>query len=258
MGIVSFRQPVLPDDDRGVDAGLVQAAEHLHQAPERPAPTPWPPVDRRHDHLTRLRPEAPSGRNPQIHDHPLVERHDEPHPRVINLVPADDIGVRAFEHLDDPSLGAVAGPLHPHRHPIAVHRLIQIDTRHIDVVAAGFRGDESEAAGVDGEAADHQMHPIREAVAISADPDQITGVDEPCNLPAKPVAVGAGNLQGTHQLPDRRGVMHPGADAAGDRRGISVRPVRRIRHRASTTCKSPTLVPVGPVRTRSPSRSKYA
>ena len=115
------------------------------------------------------------------------------------------------------------------------------------------RGDEAETPGVHVHPAGHQVHPVGQPVAVSANPDQVAPLDQRGETAAQRRALLARPAEPIEQLPYRGGVIHGPADRVVQLVGGEH---RRRRYAISATCRSPTLVSVGPVRTRSPSASK--
>ena len=182
---------VLSQDDLGVDSGLVDAAEHLDHPSERTARGGRPLGDFDRHHVARRRVLALAGGNLDVHDQPAVERHDEAPARFVDVEPADRIAGAAFEDPDDPAFGAAVGnPLDPGDDAVAVHRLIEVAAGDEDVAGdlleRPVRHDEAEAAGVGGDPADDQVHPVGQAVAVATGLDELPAGDE---LAEKPLEV---------------------------------------------------------------------
>ena len=108
-----------------------------------------------------------------------------------------------------------------------------------------IRGHESEAARVHVHAAGNQVHPVGQPVAMTANANQIAPLDESPESAAKRRALIGAPSEPFHQLAHRGGMVHLPAQrieelVRGDHRGAG-------RHPINATCRSPTLVSVGPV-----------
>ena len=134
---VLVRQVVLADDDRGVDARLLEPAQHFGDAAERRARRGGPLRDLQRHHLARRRAVRLAARHFDVHHEPPVERHDEPAARGIEVVAADDALGPALEDPHDAPLDAiVARVLDPHDDAVAVHRLVQVVAGDVDALGA--------------------------------------------------------------------------------------------------------------------------
>ncbi len=81
----------------------------------------------------------------------------------------------AGEDPDHPAFPAAApAALDPHYHPVAVPGLFQVRGHQVNVLAAGLRGDEAKAVGVDGELPHHQVHLFGQAKAAALEGDQLS------------------------------------------------------------------------------------
>ena len=174
---------VLADDDLGVDARLVDVAEHLEHLADRSARRRRPAGDVDRDHVVRLRVALLAGRDLDVHDQPPVEGHDEARAGAVGLEAADDRRRAALEDAQDASFRALVGDaLDARDHAVAVHRLIQVAARDVDVAGhlldRPIRHDESEPARVGGDAPDDEVHPVRQAVAVAAGLDQLALGDQ--------------------------------------------------------------------------------
>ena len=160
---VHIRDPVLADDDLGVDALLVDVAEHFDNLADRTAGGRRPRRDFHHHHLSRFRRSRLAGRHVHVRDNAPIERLHKAKTGFRDIEAADDRGIAALEDANDPPLEPVLDrpALDAHEHAIAVHRLLDVGGRHIYVgrVAAGLVGNhEAEAGRVHLEAADHEVH----------------------------------------------------------------------------------------------------
>ncbi len=168
---------VLAQDDLGVDARLVDAAEHLRHPAERRTRGRRPPRDLDRHHVARRGAVALAVRDLDVHDQPAIERHDEAHAALVHVVAPDGIAGAALEDPDDPPLGAAVGdPLDARDDAVAVHGLVEIAAGDVDVagdlLVRAVRHDEAEAAGVRRDLADHEVHPVGHAVAVAARLDE--------------------------------------------------------------------------------------
>ena len=209
---VRIGDAVLADDDFGVDAGLLDVAQHVEHASERAARRRRVPRDLDHDHVARARVMALLAGDHHVHDHLAVERHQEAHPRFIDFEAADDARRPALEDADDPPLGPiVAGPLDPRDDVVAVHRLVQIGAGDIDVTGHAFdrpiRDDEPEAARMRLDAPDHQVHAVRKTEPVAPRLNQVTGLDEAVQEAFQGGPLLARDLQSLHQFAGRRGMV---------------------------------------------------
>src|SRR5437773_1179543 len=78
------------------------------------------------------------GWHEDIHEHPPIERNDEAHAVVVAVVAADEERVAAIEDPDDAPLDAapLLDALDPGNDPVAVHGLVEMRARHVNVAAA--------------------------------------------------------------------------------------------------------------------------
>ena len=121
----------------------------------------------------------------------------------------DRIAGAALENPHDPAFGAAVGnPFDPGDDAVAVHGLIEVAAGDVDVAADVFEGpirhDEAEAARVGGDPPDHEVHPVRQAIAIAAGLDEVTGGDELAEKALEGGALFAWNLEPLQQLAWRR------------------------------------------------------
>ena len=75
-------------------------------------------------------------------------------------------------------LAAAPAAFDPHHHPVAVPGLLQVHRGEVDVLAAGLRGDETEAVGVHREFPVHQVHLFGQAEAAALQGDQLALADQ--------------------------------------------------------------------------------
>ncbi len=208
---VRIRDAVLPDDDLVVHAGLVDPAQHLAHAPERPAGRRRPPRDLDDHHVRRRGVEMIAGRDLDVHDHPAVEWDDKPGPAGVDVVAADDGARAALENAQDAPLRAlVAEALHARDDAVAVHGLVEVAPCDVDVPLDALDGtvgnDEAEAARMGRDAPDHQVHPVRKTEPVAPGLDQVAARDQIGEQALERGAVVARNLQPLQQLA-RRGWM---------------------------------------------------
>jgi len=123
-----------------------------------------------------------------------------------------------------------------------------------EIVHRMVRSDESESARMNLHPAGHQVHPIGQAVAVAPNPDQIAALDEHGETAAQRRALLVRPAEPLQQLPHGRGVIHRSSNLI--EQVVRVEHRRGRRYAISATCRSPTLVSVGPVRIRSSSASK--
>ena len=85
------------------------------------------------------------------------------------------VGEAAGEDTNHPAfLAAAPAALNPHHHPVAVPGFFQVGGHQVDVLAAGLRGDEAEAVGVDGELPRHQVHFLGQTKAATLKRHQLS------------------------------------------------------------------------------------
>ena len=179
-GGVRVGNAVLADDDLGVDARRVDVAEHFGDAADGAARRGRPARELDDDHLARRRAAFLAGRHEDVHQHAPIERHDVAHAVLVAVVAADDPRVAALEDADDAPFDAAAflDPLDARDDAVAVHRLVQVRSRDVDVAAAVERplgDDEAVAAGMRLQPADVQVHLFGQAEALAANLDEIAG-----------------------------------------------------------------------------------
>ncbi len=212
---VSVGQAVLADDDGGVDAWIVDAAEHLDDPPDRPAGGARPPDDLDRHHLPGLRAARIGWRHRDVGLQATVERRDETDPRRVDIEPSHETTVGALEDLDDAALGPIAAAeaLDARDHAVAVHRLLNVRRRDEDIRLAGAAGavgsHEGVSPGVQLQPADDEVHLLGQAVALAAHLDQQPLVDEALELAPETGRQLARDRQDLHQLPRRRRVLGP-------------------------------------------------
>src|SRR6185436_1129649 len=102
------RDPVLADDDFGIDARSVDVAEHLGDTAGGPARRGWPPRQLHGHHLTGCRAALLAGRDEHVHQQSPLERYDVAHCVVVAIVAADEPLVAALQDANDPPFGAAA------------------------------------------------------------------------------------------------------------------------------------------------------
>ena len=101
------------------------------------------------NHLARLRVAAAVGRDHQVLVDAAVLRLDEPDAALL-VDAADDVAIRALQHVDDLAFRAAA-PVEAdsfRRHAIAVQHLVHLAGRQEEIVAAGIGNQETEPVRV--------------------------------------------------------------------------------------------------------------
>ena len=99
----------------------------------------------------------------------------KPRPVESTLEAADHAARRALEHLDDASFGAAvfAVALDAHHDAVAVQGFLEVVRGNEDVARQSFDRalgrDEAESRWMAVELADHQIHPVGQAVAVALD-----------------------------------------------------------------------------------------
>src|SRR5262249_28108464 len=205
---------VLANDDLGIDARGVDVAEDVGDVADR-APRRRRPARQLDDHHLAGRGAAfLPGRHEDVHQHAAIERGDVTHAVLVAVVASDDRRVAALEDPDDASFGAPAllDPFDPDHDAIAVHRFVQQRTRDVDVAAVlerTFGRDEAVSGRMGLQAADVQVHLLRQAEALAADLDQIAGVDERLDQSPESRALLTRHLENLQQLARAGGVVHP-------------------------------------------------
>ena len=204
---------VLADDDFGVDAGCIDVAEHLGDAPDGSARGGRPPCQLDHHHLAGRGAALLAGWDEDVHQDAPIERHDVPHAALVAVVAADDPLVAALEDADDASFGASAflDSLDPHHHPIAVHRLVQVRSGDVDVAAAverALRCNKPVAGRVRLQASHVEIHLLRQTVAVTANLDQIAGRDQRAHVALERGALLFRDLEDLNELAHSGRVVH--------------------------------------------------
>jgi hypothetical protein len=175
---------VFAKNDFGVNARVVDVAEHLDDAAGRPARRCRPARHLHGDHLSRFGVAGLIARDDDVRRQPFVERRDEPQSRRIDLVPPDDRDRRSLEHLDDAAFSAAVFTiaLDAHHDAIAVQRLLHVVRRDENILLQSFdrafRHHEADPGRMAVELADDQVHAIGQPEAIPFDLDQRPVVDE--------------------------------------------------------------------------------
>jgi hypothetical protein len=208
---------VLADDDLGVDARLVDVAKHFDDAAERASRGRRPARNFDDDHVPALRAVALVARNQHVHDEPAIEWDEEPHARFVDVVAADDPRRSAFKDADDASFGAVAaGPLDARDNAIAMHRLVQVCPRDVDIAVHALdravRDDESESARMRLDLADDKVHPVGQTEAVAARLNQLSGLDQRLQESCDGGPLFAGDFQALQELTGRCRMVHSVAD----------------------------------------------
>ncbi len=153
----------LADDDFGVDARLVDVAEHFGDPTDCAARGGRPPRELDDHHVARRCAAFLARRNEDVHQHAPVERRNVPHAVVAAFVAADDRLVRALDDPDDPAFGfaAVLDALDSDDDTVAVHRFVEERAGNVDVAPAVERPlgrDEPEAVGMRLQVSDVEIH----------------------------------------------------------------------------------------------------
>ena len=120
----------------------------------------------------------------------------------------------ALEDPDDPALepAAFLDALDPDDDAVAVHRLVQMRPRDVDVAAVlerPLRRHESVPRRVRLQPADVQIHLLGQTEALAANLDQLAGGDQGIDVPLEGRAFVARNLEQLEQLTDAGGMVHP-------------------------------------------------
>ncbi len=233
--------PVLADDHLEVDAGRIDVAEHLDDAPGRAARRRRPAGDRDRHHLAGLRALGLGRLDLDVDQDLLVERDDVAEARGVEDVAADDLCRGTLEHLDDAAFGpghrrpdraslraaAAIGALGDAGHAfeadddaVALHRLLEVDAGDVDVAADAFDGalgpDEAEALGAHVDASDHEVHPVGQPEVAAAGGDDRAGRDELLEPAAERRPVLARDLEPLGELRQGGGMVDLLADAGQD------------------------------------------
>ena len=180
-------------------------------------------------------------------DQPPVERHDVGQPGFVAVVASHQPFGRALQNAHDAPLGAVRGAaaLDARHHPVPVHRLVEVGAGDeqiaCDPLDRMLRRHESEPPGMDLHPAGGEPHAIGLSVAVAAHPDELAGGRPAppgggggcCAAPAAGAASAA--TRGRWRVIQRR--LHAGEQFFR----------WRYRHGINRTCRSPTLVAVGPI-----------
>ena len=129
-----------------------------------------------------------SRRNEDVHQHAAIERRHVSHAvgarcaarAVLAVVLPDNPLVAALEDADDPAFGAAAvlDPLDADDDPIAVHRLVEMRARNVNVAASlerPFRGHEPIPGRMRLQPPDVQIHLLGQAKPVAANLDEIAG-----------------------------------------------------------------------------------
>ena len=147
--------------------GAFDVAQHFGDAADRGARGRRPARQLHRHHLAGRRAAFLAGRNEDVHQHASIERRDVAHAVLVAVVAADDPLVGALEDADDPAFDAAAilDPLDPDDDAIALHRLVEIRTRDVDIAAGRFERtfgrDEAVAGLVRLQPADVEIHFFR-------------------------------------------------------------------------------------------------
>src|SRR6185295_9211169 len=97
----------------------------------------------------------------------------EAHPGLVDVEASDDRGGAALQDSNNPAFRAVvARPLDARHHAVAVHGLIEVvagnENVAADAVDRPIGDDEPETTRVRLDAADHQVHAVRQTEAVAA------------------------------------------------------------------------------------------
>ena len=268
IGGVLVGDAVFAQDDLGVDAGIVEPAEHLDHPPRRHPGRTRPALDLHGDHVAVGRRQ----RIPRCHLHvgvePGIERHDH---RAAALEPdlADDLGAAPLEDLQHPALGPAVGASSARSAPAPDRRASRRRgcprgrrRRRLPATSG------STNANPPAWPCSRPVISSRRSGRARRRPPIITRRavgDQALQEPAERRALARRDAESCGQR--ARCLWRPGMTADGGENRIGVghdgrgRGRRRQAYQAgeiSSTCRSPTLVPVGPGCQRSPSCAKYA
>ncbi len=217
LGAVRVGNLVLVDDDFGVDTRIVGISQDLDHAADRAARRGRPLRDLDNHHGVRLGVARFAARNPHVCGQPLVERD---HPRQagsFQIEPAHDRRRSSFDDLQDASLRAAvrALPLHANDDAIAMERAIQLVCGDDDVARHSFErligGDKADAGRGRLETADDLVHPLRQPVAVAAEPGQRAVARQVSELSLEGVSVFAADSQDANQLTSSGGMRNASA-----------------------------------------------
>jgi len=188
---VGIRQGVLPDDDPGVDARLVDGAENLDDASGWRTRRRRPARQLDDHHLPRCGPARISRRDLHVGQHPAIERDHVADASVVRLVAANERAVTALEDPDDPPFRAIAAlVLDPRDDTVSMEGFLDVRGRDVEILIAGaIRHDEAVAGRVHLQSPDDDVHAIGEAEAVAPDLEQFAFRDEGLQQPAKRRAV---------------------------------------------------------------------
>ena len=127
--------PVLADDDLGVNARLVDVAQYFSHPAERAARGSWPARNLDQNHLPGFCLALFAVRYVHVHDQASVERHHEAKIGAVLIELADDRAGPALQDAYDASFGAsvAADAFDARDHPVAVHRLIEVAPGDVEV-----------------------------------------------------------------------------------------------------------------------------
>ena len=197
---------VLADDDLGVDALLVDIAEHLDDLPDRAARGGGPRRDLHEHHLAPLGRTRLPGRHVHVARDPSIEGLHETEARVVDVETADDRRVPAREHADDASIDAVVArpALDAREHAIAVHRLLDVHGGdvHVGCVAARLVGHDKAVAGrVHLQAAHDEIHFVRQPHAAALGLHELARGCQRLDEASKRRAFFPGNFQNSEATP---------------------------------------------------------
>ena len=266
VGGVGVGNAVLAQHDLGVDARIVETAEDFDDASGRRPGRPGPALDLDRHHVAVGGRQAVGGGDAHVGVEPGVERrHDRAAALEAKL--SDHLGAAPLEDLDDPAFAAPIGPgaARPGpttRSPCMAPARALSGTKTSAVCAVSGQH-EREAAGMALQAAGHDVDPVGQREASAADHHQRAVGDQRLEL-----------------APERRPLARRDAEASGERArrlgraAVAANGLEEIllghdtsgapgapppAYQAgdtSNTCRSPTLVSVGPGRSRSPSAAK--
>ncbi len=214
LGAVLVRDAVLAKNDLGVDARVVDVAEHFDDSARRSARRRRPARHFDGHHLPRFGIPGLGARDLDVGGQTLVERRDEAETGSIDLIAADHRRCGTLEHLDDAAFRAavLAVALDARDHAVAVHRLLHGVLGHVNVTRQPLDGlfgrDEAETGWMAIQLADHQIHAIRQAVAIALDLNQRAVADEAAQVALEARPFVAGNLEDAQDLARGGGMRH--------------------------------------------------
>ena len=268
VGRVFVGNPVLPNHDLGVDAGGVDGAQYLHDAPGGLGRRAGPTGDLHADHLAIRGLERRVDRHAHVHVEPGVEGPHEDQPAAIARHQSDDLGAPPFLDRHHPSgdTAADAGWFDPHGDGVAMHGARASRRRHRHRRIDAGTDHHRRAVGPHLQSAGDVADRIDRGEPRALHEGQRAVVDQCAQLAAQGRLRFARDAQTARQFAG--GGRGAGMFLQQAQQGVTVesghgnRRRRRVQaYQAGSTrssCRSPTLVPVGPSRSRSPMAPRHA